>query len=38
VAKAVKRAIEAIDEVEPKLAEHLRTSIVTGRVCRYDPR
>jgi tetratricopeptide (TPR) repeat protein len=38
VAKAVKRAIDAVEEVEPKLAEHLRTSIVTGRVCRYDPR
>ena len=38
VAKAVKRAVEAVDEVEPKLAAHLRDSIVTGRVCRYDPR
>ncbi len=38
VAKAVKRAIDAVEEVEPKLAEHLRNSIVTGRVCRYDPR
>lgn len=38
VAKAVKRAIDAVEEVEPRLAEHLRTSIVTGRACRYDPR
>jgi hypothetical protein len=38
VAKAVKRAIDAIAEVEPTLAAHLRDSIVTGRVCRYDPR
>lgn len=37
VAKAVKRAIDAVDEVEPKLASHLRESIITGRVCRYDP-
>jgi hypothetical protein len=37
VHKAVKRAIDAIDEIEPKLADHLRDSIVTGRVCRYQP-
>jgi hypothetical protein len=38
VHKAVKRAIDAIGEIEPDLASHLRDSIVTGRVCRYDPR
>ena len=37
VHKAVKRAIDAIGEIEPKLADHLRDSIVTGRVCRYQP-
>jgi hypothetical protein len=37
VAKAVKRAIEAIDEIEPQLGKHLRDSIVTGRMCRYRP-
>jgi tetratricopeptide (TPR) repeat protein len=37
VHKAVKRAIDAIGDIEPKLADHLRDSIVTGRVCRYQP-
>jgi hypothetical protein len=38
VHKAVKRAIDAIGEIEPGLATHLRGSIVTGRICRYEPR
>ena len=37
VHKAVKRAIDAIGEIQPALADHLRDSIVTGRVCRYQP-
>ena len=37
VHKAVKRAIDAIGEIQPGLADHLRDSIVTGRVCRYQP-
>src|SRR5262249_49067748 len=37
VAKAVKRAIDAIGEVQPALGGPLATSIVTGRVCRYQP-
>jgi hypothetical protein len=37
VNKAVKRALDAITAAEPQLGTHLRESIVTGRVCRYDP-
>jgi hypothetical protein len=37
VHKAVKRAIDAIGDSRPDLATHLRDSIVTGRVCRYEP-
>jgi hypothetical protein len=37
VNKAVKRALDAIAAAEPELGTHLRKSIVTGRVCRYDP-
>ena len=37
VRKAIKRAIDAIDEVAPQLAEALRGSITTGTRCRYTP-
>ncbi len=35
--KAIKRAIDAVDDVEPALAELLRTTISTGAACAYHP-
>jgi len=37
VRKAIVRAVDAIEVVEPQLAVHLRASVVTGRICRYLP-
>jgi tetratricopeptide (TPR) repeat protein len=40
VRKAIKRAIDAIDDAEPALAEMLRETVTTGATCVYtaDPR
>lgn len=35
--KAIKRAIDAVDDVEPALADLLRTTISTGATCTYHP-
>ena len=35
--KAIKRAIDAVDDVEPALADLLRTTISTGAACAYHP-
>jgi hypothetical protein len=37
VRKALVRAVDAIGAAEPELGEHLRASLTTGAVCRYDP-
>lgn len=37
VRKALVRAIDAVAAVEPAFGAHLRSSIITGSVCRYDP-
>jgi hypothetical protein len=37
VRKALLRAIAAIATTEPSLALHLRSSVITGSVCRYEP-
>jgi hypothetical protein len=37
VRKAIVRAVEAISAAAPGLGEHLRASLTTGAVCRYDP-
>ena len=37
VTKALRRAIDAIADRSPRLAEHLRSSITTGRRCSYGP-
>jgi hypothetical protein len=37
VRKALLRALAAIAVTEPELAEHLRVSVTTGTMCRYDP-
>lgn len=37
VRKALVRAIDEIESVEPELGLHLRESVVTGITCRYSP-
>jgi hypothetical protein len=37
VRKAIVRAVEAIADAVPDLGQHLRASLTTGAVCRYDP-
>jgi tetratricopeptide (TPR) repeat protein len=37
VRKAIKRAIDVIDDANPVIAEALRTSITTGATCSYTP-
>jgi len=37
VRKAIVRAVEAVGAAVPELGEHLRASVTTGAVCRYDP-
>ncbi len=37
VRKALMRAVETIESVEPQLGEHLRSSLLTGITCRYSP-
>ncbi|MGB0112313.1 MAG: hypothetical protein WBP59_03760 [Ilumatobacteraceae bacterium] len=37
VTKAIRRAIDDVAEQSLSLAQHLRTSITTGRTCSYDP-
>jgi hypothetical protein len=37
VRKALVRAVEAISAAVPELGDHLRASLTTGAVCRYDP-
>jgi hypothetical protein len=37
VRKAVKRAIDAIDDADPTIAELLRSTITTGTTCAYRP-
>ncbi|HVM53083.1 MAG TPA: AAA family ATPase [Acidimicrobiales bacterium] len=37
VTKLVRRAIEAVHDVDPVLGEHLRAAVHTGTVCRYAP-
>jgi len=37
VRKALIRAIAAIEDSEPELAQHLNASVTTGYACRYSP-
>ncbi|MCH7643408.1 MAG: hypothetical protein IH974_01110 [Myxococcales bacterium] len=37
VCKAIKRAIEQISVVEPRLGDHLRKYVQTGGKCSYNP-
>jgi tetratricopeptide (TPR) repeat protein len=37
VRKALMRAVNRIDAVEPELGQHLRSSLETGISCRYSP-
>jgi tetratricopeptide (TPR) repeat protein len=37
VSKAIKRAIDAVDDANPVVAEALRSSITTGTRCSYTP-
>jgi hypothetical protein len=37
VRKALMRAVRTIEDVEPDLGHHLRTSLTTGVTCRYSP-
>ncbi|MHB1138173.1 MAG: hypothetical protein ACYC2O_04395 [Microthrixaceae bacterium] len=37
VTKALRRAIDAVGDRSPRLAEHLRASVTTGRRCCYGP-
>jgi len=37
VRKAIMRAVEVIGAAAPELGQHLRTSLTTGAICRYDP-
>lgn len=37
VTKAIRRTIDAIATQSPSLAEHLRSSVSTGRTCCYSP-
>jgi hypothetical protein len=37
VFRAIKYAVDRINEIEPDLAEHLRRSIRTGALCSYSP-
>jgi tetratricopeptide (TPR) repeat protein len=37
VRKAIKRAIDAIDDADPAIAELLRATITTGTTCAYRP-
>ena len=37
VRKAIVRAVETIAAAAPELGAHLRDSVTTGAVCRYDP-
>jgi tetratricopeptide (TPR) repeat protein len=37
VRKALMRAVDRVEVTEPELAQHLRSSLVTGVACRYSP-
>jgi hypothetical protein len=37
VRKAIVRAVETIGAAAPELGAHLRESLTTGAICRYDP-
>lgn len=37
VRKAIKRAIDTLDDANPSLATHLRATVVTGTTCSYTP-
>lgn len=37
VARRIGTAIDAVERVHPALARHLRLTVRTGRVCRYEP-
>lgn len=37
VRKALMRAVERVDDAEPELGQHLRSSLITGIICRYSP-
>jgi len=37
VQKAIKRAIDGIETINPVIGDHLRQSIGTGRRCCYQP-
>jgi tetratricopeptide (TPR) repeat protein len=37
VRKAIKRALDTIDDANPTIADHLRATIVTGTTCAYTP-
>jgi hypothetical protein len=37
VRKAIKRAIDVIDDANPAIAEVLRTTVSTGTTCSYTP-
>jgi hypothetical protein len=37
VTARIRDALRKIDSQHPALGEHLRTSLVTGRMCRYEP-
>lgn len=37
VQKAIKRAVDAVEDAEPTIAETLRRTISTGTTCRYSP-